>query len=62
MEQETVTVLHLDHCSVLDALDGGHFRVAVKRDAPQPEREARAVAGVLMLRQQLVHLCHQHLT
>lgn len=55
---ETVTLLHLDHGSILD---GAELRVAVKRDVPQPEREACAVAGDLMLHQHLVQLPHQHL-
>lgn len=59
VKQETVTLFHLDDCSILD---GAQLRVAVKRDVPQPERETRAVAGDLMLHQGLVQLPHQHLT
>lgn len=57
--EETVTLLHLDHCSILD---GAQLRVAVKRDVPQPEREACAVAGDLVLHERLGQLSHQHLT
>lgn len=58
-ECETVTLLHPDHCSILD---GAQLGVAVQRDVPQPQREARAVAGDLVLHQHLVQLGHQHLT
>lgn len=59
VQQETLALLHLDHSSILD---GAQLRVAVKRDVPQPEREACAVAGDLMLHQHLVQLSHQHLS
>lgn len=59
VERETLTLLHPDRRSVRD---GAQLCVAVEGDAPHPEREARAVAGDLVLHQQLVQLRRQRLT